>query len=331
MVSESASPELPNASGVTVARFASDELPARDRIPVFREFIGRKLMRVEIDQHPSHAFHAEVTVRKWPGLDFISARRSPITVGRTRALLSDGDDRLVFQLDDYPSLVSAAGSEVPLSMGDAILTSNSDAISRTFPSSGELASLFLNRSALSPLLRRGEGALGRVIPANTPVLKLIRTVLTILGEDAVSATSEVQTLTINYVYDLVAVALGATRDAAAQANERGVPAALLRSIKDHLEDQLWRGDLSPERLAPRFGVSARSIQRLFEGDGTTFTEFLRERRLDRARRMLVSRRFDAMSITDVSLACGFGDLSHFYRLFRARFGITPRDMRMTHR
>lgn len=330
-MSGSASPELPNSSGVTVARFASDELPPRDRIPIFREFIGRSLMRVEIEQDTAHAFHADVTVRKWPGLDFISARRSPLTVGRTRSLLSDGDDRLVFQLDQFPSLVSSAGGETPLGAGDAILTSNGDAVSRTFPSSGELASLFLSRSALSPLLRGGEGAIGCVIPANTPVLKLIRTVLTILSEDAVSATSEVQTLTINYVYDLVAVALGATRDAAAQANERGVPAALLRSIQAYLEDRLWRGDLSPERLAPRFGMSARSIQRLFEREGTTFTEFLRERRLDRAHRMLVSRRFDGTSITDVSLACGFGDLSHFYRLFRARFGMTPRDVRIAHR
>jgi AraC-like DNA-binding protein len=47
--------------------------------------------------------------------------------------------------------------------------------------------------------------------------------------------------------------------------------------------------------------------------------------------MLVSRRFDGTSITDVSLACGFGDLSHFYRLFRARFGMTPREVRITHR
>jgi len=312
-------------------RFVSAALPERDRIAVFREFLGRKLMRVEIEPLADHPFDADVTVRKWPGLDFISARRSPLRVGRTKALLSDGDDRLVFQIDDFPSFVSHAGGDVPLAVGDAILTSNSDAVNRTFPSPGALASLFLTRGALGPLLRAGESGIGRAIPANTPVLRLIRSVLTTLNEDAVSTTTELQTLTVNYVYDLVAVAIGATRDAAEQVRGRGVAAAQLKLIKAHLEENLWRDDISPEVLASRFSMSARSIQRLFERDGSTFTEFLRERRLHRAHRMLSSRRFDAMTVTDIALACGFGDLSHFNRYFRARFGMTPREVRKANR
>jgi AraC-like DNA-binding protein len=322
-VSQAETPQQTSA----VVRFSSATLPERDRVAVFREFLGRKLMRVEIEPFTDHPFSADVTVRTWPGLDYISATRSPLRVGRTKSLLNDGDDRLVFQIDDYPSVISHAGGDIPLDVGEAILTSNSDAVSRAFPSSGALASLFLARSALGPLLREGESGVGRAIPANTPVLRLIRTVLATLNDDAMSTTPELQTLTINYVYDLVAVAIGATRDAAEQARSRGVAAAQLKSLKAHLEEHLWRGDLSPDLLAARFGISARGIQRLFERDGTTFTEFLRERRLKRAHRMLSSRRFDAMSVTEVALACGFGDLSHFNRYFRARFGATPRDTR----
>ena len=325
-MSEAASTQLSQVPSGGL-RFSSAALPEHDRIAIFREFLGRKLMRVEIEEHPDYPFEADVTVRNFPDLNFISARRSPLSVSRTKTLLSDGDDRLVFQIDDFPSVISHAGGEVLLNVGDAILTSNSEAVSRRFPSSGALASLFLTRGALSPLLRDREFGVGQVIPANTPVLGLIRTMLTALREDAACATAELQTLSVNYVYDLVAIAIGATRDAAQLARHRGVPAAQLRSIKVHLESHLGRGDLSPDVLASRFGMSARSIQRLFERDGTTFTEFLRERRLHRAHRMLASRRFDAMTVTDIALACGFGDLSHFNRHFRARFGMTPRDVR----
>ena len=38
-----------------------------------------------------------------------------------------------------------------------------------------------------------------------------------------------------------------------------------------------------------------------------------------------------MTVTDVALACGFGDLSHFNRYFRARFGLTPREIRKANR
>ncbi|HLY05714.1 MAG TPA: helix-turn-helix domain-containing protein [Rhizomicrobium sp.] len=329
-MSESA-PEKPDMPPGAVLNFSSATLPDRDRIPIFREFLGRKLMRVEIEPLAGHAFEADVAVRKWPGLDFISARRSPLKVGRTKGLLSDGDDRLVFQFDDFPSVISHARGEVALDAGDAILTSNGDAVYRTFPSSGVLASLFLHRSALGPLLRDGESGIGRAIPAQTPVLRLIRSVLTTLKEEAALATPELQALTVNYVYDLVALAIGATRDAAELAKGRGVRAAQLRSIKAYCERHVSRGDLSPDALAPRFGMSARSIQRLFETEGITFTEFLRELRLKRVHRMLSSPRFDAMTVTDIAFACGFGELSHFNRHFRARFGASPRDVRKARR
>ncbi len=326
-VSEAATTEIPHKLPGGPVRFSSAVMSERDRIAMFREFLGRKLMRVEIAQHADHSFDADVTVRKWPGLEFISARRSPLSVSRTKELLSDGDDRLVFQLDDFPSVVSHAKGEVRLDVGDAILTSNGDAVSRTFPSSGALASLLLTRNALAPLLRDGESSMYRSIPAQTPVLRLIRAFLPTLMEDAAVASTELQTLTVNYVHDLVAVAIGATRDAAEQAKGRGLRAANLRAIKAYLERHYARSDLSPEKLAPLFGITARSIQRLFENEGTTFTRFLREHRLQRVHRMLASRRWDAVTVTEIALACGFEELSHFNRHFRARFGMTPRDIR----
>lgn len=45
------------------------------------------------------------------------------------------------------------------------------------------------------------------------------------------------------------------------------------------------------------------------------------------RKMLTSRRFDGHRIIDIALACGFADISYFNRAFRARYGVTPSDVR----
>src|SRR6266852_2184263 len=66
---------------------------------------------------------------------------------------------------------------------------------------------------------------------------------------------------------------------------------------------------------------------LFEGEGTTFTEFVTGQRLARAYRMLTDPRLALRSITSVAFDSGFGDLSHFTRTFRRRFGDTPSDVR----
>jgi transcriptional regulator GlxA family with amidase domain len=52
-----------------------------------------------------------------------------------------------------------------------------------------------------------------------------------------------------------------------------------------------------------------------------------ERRLQRAYAMLTDRRFAHLRIIDIALAVGFGDISHFNRMFRRRFGDSPSGVR----
>jgi AraC-like DNA-binding protein len=66
---------------------------------------------------------------------------------------------------------------------------------------------------------------------------------------------------------------------------------------------------------------------LFQSDGTSVTEFVREERLKRAHAMLLSPRFAVRKIAEVAYAAGFNDLSYFNRAFRRRFGHSPSAVR----
>jgi AraC-like DNA-binding protein len=46
-----------------------------------------------------------------------------------------------------------------------------------------------------------------------------------------------------------------------------------------------------------------------------------------AERLRRGERDREVSVTDVALAVGFGDLSYFARTFARRFGVSPRDYR----
>jgi AraC-like DNA-binding protein len=70
-------------------------------------------------------------------------------------------------------------------------------------------------------------------------------------------------------------------------------------------------------------LSRHYVQRLLEETGQSFTERLAERRLDRAFAMLTDPRRLHLAITDIARAAGFGDVSHFNRVFRRRFRDTP--------
>jgi|UniRef100_UPI00404B20D3 AraC-like DNA-binding protein/quercetin dioxygenase-like cupin family protein len=79
---------------------------------------------------------------------------------------------------------------------------------------------------------------------------------------------------------------------------------------------------SLERACARAGMSRRHFSKLFRIiTGHTFLEHLTELRLTHASRLLDENRH---SIIGAAFSSGYGDLSHFYRLFRARFGQPPR-------
>lgn len=80
-------------------------------------------------------------------------------------------------------------------------------------------------------------------------------------------------------------------------------------------------DFGPGALAGLLDVAPRRLQRAFAALGETPRERILATRLDQARRALEHR--GTRNVSDVAWDQGFGDLSHFYHAFRARFGHAP--------
>jgi transcriptional regulator GlxA family with amidase domain len=102
-------------------------------------------------------------------------------------------------------------------------------------------------------------------------------------------------------------------------NHPGLIAALT-AMHDHVAEPLPR-----EGLAAIAGISLRQLERLFVVHiGRSLGQEYLRLRLDAAMRLL---RETTLPRIDVAVACGFVDLSHFSRAFRARFGLTPTQAR----
>ena len=93
----------------------------------------------------------------------------------------------------------------------------------------------------------------------------------------------------------------------------------------HIDAHLLEADLTARRIAGDLGISARSVQIIFAGMGTTPSAYIQSRRLDHAAAQLAQSR--NAPVTAVAFDSGFNDLSTFCRLFRRKFGVAPRDYR----
>jgi transcriptional regulator GlxA family with amidase domain len=65
------------------------------------------------------------------------------------------------------------------------------------------------------------------------------------------------------------------------------------------------------------------VQKLLKETGKSFTEHIARCRLERAFAMLTDPRHLHLAIIDIAFAVGFGEFSHFNRMFHKRFGETP--------
>lgn len=88
-----------------------------------------------------------------------------------------------------------------------------------------------------------------------------------------------------------------------------------------MDAQIDRADA--QDVARQMGVSRRYLDKLFARTGRSFAGHLWERRLALAAQWL--RRPEAASVTEVAHGVGFKDSSHFARMFRARYGQSPRQ------
>ncbi len=94
----------------------------------------------------------------------------------------------------------------------------------------------------------------------------------------------------------------------------------VEAMENHVADPLALDD-----LAAIANVSPRQLRRLFrERLGISVMAYYRDLRLDVAER-LVTR--SPLSLTDVALATGFANSSHFSASYRRRFGAAPSRIR----
>ncbi|HTV19897.1 MAG TPA: helix-turn-helix domain-containing protein [Polyangiaceae bacterium] len=95
-----------------------------------------------------------------------------------------------------------------------------------------------------------------------------------------------------------------------------------------IDERLSEPRLTPERLAHQQGISRRRLDELFVSAlGMPVAACIAERRLARAAQLLKDPTCDELSIASVANAAGFRDASHFARVFRRRFGATPKAWR----
>ncbi|MFD7507630.1 AraC family transcriptional regulator [Streptomyces sp. NPDC059850] len=122
---------------------------------------------------------------------------------------------------------------------------------------------------------------------------------------------------------LLAHELDADRDLSPDTHRQALTSRIQAFIQQHLNDP----DLTPGTIAAAHSISRSYLHRLFQGQGTTVTAWIRQQRLEHVRNNLSDPALCAVPIHAIAARWGFSSAANFTRAFRAAYGVPPKDYR----
>lgn len=276
---------------------------------------------VTAEAHHDRPFEGRVQVRRLDGIDMV-AHDSRATRVRWDDRASLGISQLYCFLilqTGGRSHIAQCGREAALEPGDAVLVDSARAAELRFEDRLQQLCFHIPRDMVTsrtpdrdvPVMTtfRGQSGAGAVV--GTFARSLYDNAPALGGEAAAMRTA---------LLDLL-LPLGPRIDVS-NAGQMQLK-RLMAFIDTHLQD----ASLTPATVASAAGVSVRHAHRLFAHTGHSMGEWIRVRRLERARHDLADPRAAGRSILDIAFSWGFNDAAHFSRVFRENFGQAPRHFR----
>ncbi|MGA0564742.1 acetamidase/formamidase family protein [Ancylobacter sp. VNQ12] len=297
--------------------------PASKQEAVWRETLASLFLVCRAPKEASFHF-GEVSIKRSPTLATFALLRSN---AQDLAALPKAEGHILIGFVNYGRghLANSGRRAAEFADGDLWVCDPAAPFSVQFRNDFELLVLLLPRERLAGRLGRSSTVptmvLGESVVATAarPMMRALAANFAMMEDGDVMAAEPAIT-------ELVLSAL-LTEARPEEDNATQVQAAHFSRVCAQIEARLREPELSVADIAKAEGLSARYIQRLFEGQDRSFSDYVRHRRLEHCRLDLVNPQYADRSIAEIGFRWGFADQAHFSRVFSAAYGISPRDFR----
>jgi AraC-like DNA-binding protein len=127
------------------------------------------------------------------------------------------------------------------------------------------------------------------------------------------------------VLDMLGAAYAQVSRSHAERSSRGT-AHRIRII-NYIHAHLYDSDLTPAQIAQACRITTRYLHYLFSDGEETVARYILKRRLEACSQALLADSHRGRTVTAIAFDHGFNSATHFGRVFRAQFGMTPREYR----
>jgi AraC-like DNA-binding protein len=309
--------------------FRTADVQAASRAAYWSDVYSRRFAPIAVEPTGRGQFQAELKVGSLGLAEVACVRSRPAAVERKA---EPSRERMVgfVILVRGRGRVSHCGVETEVDAGDIVMTDSTEGMRSRFETPVEGITLRVAEAALRSRLPRFEAFRGQRLPGSVgladTVVAMARTLSVKLDGALPPACA---TKASGHLLDMLATSYA--HAFATAAAETSLTAARRARVSAFIESNLSDPDLSPGSVASSLGISPRYLRKLMAEKGETASSFILRRRLEECARALSSDVRSTRPVTEVAFSWGFNSTAHFARVFKSKYGQSPRSFRLASR
>ncbi len=308
--------------------FSTDILEQRRRYTAWREAICDVYVHVDVQARDPSNYDGFIRQAQFGAVTLTDILLSPQHISRRRSHLAklDKDCYYVQFIQTGKIDVIQAGSEFATNAGTGALFCASEPYDLV--GQGKIRSYYLElpREAFASRFAKERVPLLATLSTGRGLGRIAAEFCSTLASQASSVDGDARARLGDELMDVLALAFDASQGEE-PLSDQVVQKARLRSVKTWIEHHLCDPGLSLEAIAKGNGISLRYLHALFKLEGTSVSNWIWGRRLERSYDMLLRSNHDVHSLTEIAYSVGFNSSSHFSTMFRRKFGLRPSDVK----
>jgi AraC-like DNA-binding protein len=306
------------------------DVPPGDRVEFLHDTICTTVLPVRMTFLPDPAdIDVEFRVTQAGPVNLSSARSSANALHRTPSLVRRDHAAQLFLAVQVAgtTLVEQNGGQAVLRPGDMAVYDSTRPYSVRNRERTDLHYVRIPRAAVALPQRRLTPLLGvRIGADNNPLAAATASFFTALaGSAALDRPDAARTVADPSV--LLVRALLAAHGGADEAAPGPLAESLVLRVQQYVRDHLPERDLTPQRIAAAHHVSVRHLYATLARAGIGLHATIQDQRLEECRRELRRPGSAHLAVATIGARWGFVDPSHFGRVFKAAYGMTPNEWR----
>ena len=148
--------------------------------------------------------------------------------------------------------------------------------------------------------------------------------------DGIAAWDETEIISLReQMLDLIVLMMINRKNAYLPAFEKSIISAHRERAIAYIKHHHCNPNLSPKSIAAGCGISVSYLYRIFQSANMQIEQTVYAHRLETCRHLLLDAAHQNESVQQVGYKSGFNHSTHFSRMFKEKFGMSPADFRAT--